>query len=189
MNHFNNKITLHIKKYVKIVIGIFISLMVLLVISTRFTLLNIYDNNVLCFEYKHYNEVETEPGILYAEYKSVYTIFPYKINTNFGDIYIGHFSNVELRGEDYGIYYIELTASKNKLNYNLEIFGNNIENVERLQIGRYGLAIDLAQEFIFDGLKKNVVFICYNEIDNFIFFVTSEYKYIYLTLEGEIMRK
>ena len=177
------------KKYIKVLICIFFSLIVLFVISKRFTILNIYDNNVLCFEYKHYNEVETEPGVIYTEYKSVYTIFPFKINTKFGNVYIGHLSNVELRGEDYSVYSIELLASKNKFNYNLEVFGNNIENVERLQIHRYGLAIDLVQEFIFDGLKENVIFIHYNEIDDIIFFVTSEYKYIYLTLEGEIIRK
>jgi len=176
-------------KNTRLIFNSIVIIIALLIILTKLTVLNIYGNNVLCFKYKHYNEVETEPGRIYAEYKSVYTIFPFKINTRFGDIYIGHFSNVELRGRDFDVYHIELLASKNKLNYNLEIFGNNIENIERLQIGRYGLAIDLDQECIIDGLKEPVDFITYNEIDNIIWFRTSEYKYIYLTLEGEIIKK
>ena len=161
----------------------------LLFISKKFIILNIYDNNVLCFIYKHYNEVETEPGTIQAEYKSIYTIFPFNINTKFGDIYIGSLCNIELRGKDYDIYHIILFSSKNKFKYDLEIFKNKIENVSHLQIGQYGLSIDLMQEFIIDGSKESVCYLHYNEIDNIILFVTSEYKYIYITLEGEIIRK
>jgi hypothetical protein len=168
---------------------IIFSIIALLIIPKRFRILNIYDNNVLCFEYKHYNEVETEPGKIYAKYKSVYSILPFKINTDLGYIYIRPFSNIELRGNDFSIYWMELFISNNK--YNLEVFGNKIENIERFQIGHYRLSMDVVQEFILDGKNEYVDFMDYNRMEKIFMFRTmgaSEYKYVYTTLEGEIVK-
>ena len=190
MNIFIKNI-LNLKYFKKIFICILILGIVIFIISKKFMILNIYDNNVLCFWYKHFNEIEVEPGIIYSEYETAYTIFPFWINTRFGNIYISSFSNIKLQKYkeiDDIIYFIELLAPKNKLKYHLKILEIDIENITRFQIHRYGLSIDLFSNFILDGINYFIIFINYNEIDNKLLFITSEHKYIYLTLEGEIIK-
>ena len=175
-------------KHRKIIIYIVLSFIVLSVIIcilyTKKIIVKICNENVLCYEGVEYDQYI--PTDIIEKRKSAYILFPSKIQTDLGNIYLAPFIRIELYGINYGKSYLELRKKyyNNMWKHDLVIFGNKIENIYFLEINDYRLYINICQKLIINGEEYLVNYINYFYNENIIRLDVSGYSY-YFTLKGD----
>jgi hypothetical protein len=186
-------------KKISFIIFIFLCIVFLCVfVKIKITKIDFFNINAYVYiDYNYKGKIEGDSIDEDVEIYHCYTIYPFTISTDLGNIYLESFNEIYLEkylnvdAEYYPFTLMELFNNNGKeIKHNLTLFGKKIEYIEYLEISSAGvlkIEVDAYHQYQFniDGIKGSTFKINYSHAFKDIGFDTKYYRYT-VTLDGKI---